>query len=601
MFMAMESIARVLPKISDGVCFGAIARRQALFSGALFSGAFSWATSVFPPVVLVLVFFLMGDLSSLAQARGASAQARGAYAAKTLDNSGLKPQGQPQAQPSSKLSSKPPSNTEALLGEQPSGGAFSSVGNTISSSTLRSVERPADLSLRGERRIDELTFSVGQESFLNRFNPTAGATEYTQVGMRFRAKAESRPLSGTIDIGGSFATNVENYTMFEVPEAYLNWVSQSDTRSARKNNRPDFFASNHLEVVVGRRRQSWSLLDSEWMAGLTQPLHRFDALRPLEQGLTGVFLGWGREKFEVVGYTSSVYIPEQGAPFELENGRFTSRSPWFQPPPDKLVLFDQMTAVEYRLQIPAIGSIIKHPSLGLILRYGSLESPGIFAQASFAKKPRNTLSMPFKGQLFLTDTTNYGDVSVYPKVAYHNVGAIDLGWRDPQFSIGLSGLTEVVDKEEVPEDLTYQINEPLTLISPSIEYHFLAAKSWGPRVRLSYLRSYGGAVRSEGSLGSNGNVFGPRTPFSNAAGLSWRSLLVNKAAWKLEHGLRWIEEFGEQGTVVMADFRFLFGDAWRFVLSGDVLGSRRPVDQNDSFIARFRGNDRVSGRVTYVF
>jgi hypothetical protein len=51
----------------------------------------------------------------------------------------------------------------------------------------------------------------------------------------------------------------------------------------------------------------------------------------------------------------------------------------------------------------------------------------------------------------------------------------------------------------------------------------------------------------------------------------------------------------------MTDVRLGIGRAWAISLQGDVLGSRQPTDYTETFIARYRANDRVAGRVTYLF
>jgi hypothetical protein len=468
-------------------------------------------------------------------------------------------------------------------------------------SAVSNIKSPSS-SWRGDRRLDELLLFVGQDSYLNRSAPPAGVTEYTQIGMHLRARGKSRFLSGTLDLGGSVATDVENYTLFEVPEAYVNWATTVSPSS------PNTLQG---EIVFGRKRHAWSRLDSTWEIGMFQPFQRFDTLRPSEQGLTGAFLqiskgqldfgGFARKPFAATLFASPLYIPEQSAPFELTNGRFISRSPWFTPPPDSLILFGRLTKVNYKLRTPTAGEVINHPSVGLSLQLGDVEDNGFYSVASFAKKPRNSLSLPVKGQLVLTPTTNYGDVTVYPKVAYHNVGALDLGWRKNDLLVGLSGLTETVDREEVPSTLTSQNLAPIYLVSPSVEFRALPSRFWGPRMRVSYLKTIGGEVSVQGPLGSNGNVFGPRTLYKEAGNISFEGALVRRAKWQLDYGVNWIEEFSEQGTVVTSDLRLRLGQTWRINVSGDIIGSRKSIDDTSTFISRYRGNDRLSGRVTYVF
>ncbi|MES2963302.1 MAG: hypothetical protein V4760_05385 [Bdellovibrionota bacterium] len=452
--------------------------------------------------------------------------------------------------------------------------------------TLTVPQSPS--TFRGSSSFEELTFTFGQENYLSRDAIKSGTSSYTQISSHLRARTESKPLNGTLDIGGSFATDVENYSNIQVPEAFLNW-EQEDVEVTR------------ARIVVGRKLESWSSLDSDWDLGVVQPLNKFDALRSEEQGLTGAFVGWGRGGFDLVGYVSSVFIPEQGAPFELQNGTFSSNSPWFTAPPETLVLFEKKAKVNYKLQTPSIGSIINHPSAGFFLRVKDPTGPGMFAQASFLRKPRNTLSLPFDGKLRLENTTNYGDVNVYPEVTYHSIGALDLGYRSNAVSVTLAGLHEIPDTPDMLPSLTYQKLEPATLASPSVEVRTFPSSLYGPRVKLSYLKTWGGEATTVGEFASNGNVFGPSMPYRTAASLSERSILMRTKRYQLDQSIRWIEELEELGTVLSADVNLHIDAAWRITASGDFLGSRQETSKTDTFIARFRGNDRFAAKLTYIF
>ncbi|MEK7356913.1 MAG: hypothetical protein AAB250_10715, partial [Bdellovibrionota bacterium] len=162
-------------------------------------------------------------------------------------------------------------------------------------------------SFRGESYFDELTFTFGQENYLSRDAIKSGTSSYTQIQSHLRARTESRPLSGTLDIGGSFATDVENYSNISVPEAFLNW-EQEDVEVTR------------ARIVIGRKLENWSSLDSDWDLGLIQPLNKFDGLRSEEQGLTGAFVGWGRGGFDLVGRGGVLGEAAQGVPHQLLEG-----------------------------------------------------------------------------------------------------------------------------------------------------------------------------------------------------------------------------------------------------------------------------------------
>lgn len=472
-------------------------------------------------------------------------------------------------------------------------GAFSksSISQLTFDETGSSLQRQRG-GLRGEKRLDELTISIGQEAFLNRQDPPAGISDYTLISARLRARTDSQPLSGALDLGGSFATEIENYSNVEVPEAYLAW-----------GERVHQLGGDGFRVVVGRKLQRWSDLDHEWDLGLTQPLNSFDALRPSEQGLAGIYVGgrWGW--LEATVFASSVFIPSQGAPYQLNDGRFSSNNPWFSAPPDSLILSSpsRPTPVRYTLEIPDVGSVIDQPSAGLLIRVADPLGQGLYAQASLARKPRNQLALPFAGGLVLTETGTFGSVTVRPQVEFHTVAAADLGYRSPLFAAHLSALVEEPTAAEPDPEFTYQRLDPLRILGGGIEVKAMASKFWGPRLRASYMEAFGGASRSIGPNASNSSPFGARIPYRQAVSFSVASTLVKRATWRMEQAARWIEELAERGTVVMLDSSLVLGDVWNVGLTADFLGSEQPREATSTFIGRFRGNDRVAARVTYFF
>jgi hypothetical protein len=150
----------------------------------------------------------------------------------------------------------------ALLMTLPSGLAFAQT----ETATLPPAPAPQETTMtapqgptfRGQSYFDELTFTFGQENYLSKDAIKSGTSSYTEISSHLRARTESHPLSGTLDIGGSFATDVENYSNLNVPEAYLNWEQEDeDVTRAR--------------VVVGRKLENWNTLDSDWDLGLIQP------------------------------------------------------------------------------------------------------------------------------------------------------------------------------------------------------------------------------------------------------------------------------------------------------------------------------------------
>lgn len=454
------------------------------------------------------------------------------------------------------------------------------------------------------KSVDELAFALKFESFLNRERPPAGIPDYTQIGAHFRTESEGRVFKGVLELGGSFATAIENYSNVYVPEAYLD-LQTSDFKEATEAG------TGRARLSLGRRLEVWSVLDRTWDLGLWEPLNRFDALRPIDQGLTGAFVEAGTGPMKVVIYASPVFVPEQGGSFTLQNGKFRTSSPWFVEPTDRLILFSETTQVQYDVHTPSVGSVISHASAGALVRYGDFDS-GFFAQASFAVKPRNQIATPFEGSLNLTDTMSYAAVQIEPQVIYHQIAGAELGYAVLKangkrgVSMGVSVLMDMPMNEKAGDNLTYQDLDPLLLVSPTVGAGFELSNTSDLEVSLSYLSSSGGGFTMRGPFASDKAVFGSRVPYREAIALDGRMTIGQGRSMTLTTGGRWLEEIHENGSLLSVDASLDFSvngqtQDWRVSLMGDVLGSRLPPNENIGYVSRYRGNDRWMSQVRFVF
>lgn len=441
----------------------------------------------------------------------------------------------------------------------------------------------------GSDNKDELTLGAVSESYLNRDDPPAGYTDYGLISTHLRASSSGRPVRGVIDARGTFAAGIERNSNFEVPDAFFELHKDAGDKLG-------LFSAD-----FGRKRELWSLLDSHWQMGLVQPLNRYDGLNPTEQGLTGGFFSWDNDRVGAMIFATAIYLPDQQPPYDVQGGEVTSSSPWFVLPPNQLVFKGVSTPTKYRIDTPSIASVVNHPGGGFIIRIGDSSGRGSYAQTSFVRKPRNSLDLPFTGKIATVGNANFGDVGVYPQVVYHNVATLDFGYRARAFSFGVASLAESVDTPELSSDLTYRKYNDMYLLSPEASVRFYSHRFWGPKVSVRRLYTFQGETTSVGPNATAGDVFGPRNWLRQAFSFEIESRIARFGRIRVDQSFRWIEEVEERGTILSQEFRALIGDSWRASVSADVLGSQAPAEKSDTFISRFRGNDRVGAGLTYLF
>jgi len=439
---------------------------------------------------------------------------------------------------------------------------------------------------------------VAQEHYLGRPEGLYGVKDYSLISARLNANHQSQYFAFALSAGAlaGFTTEdqefglLKNYATVYAPEVYLQ-ARQSDVR---------FFPA---EVTFGRKKEPWSQLDEDWQLGIWQPLFRWDYLRPESQGLTGFFLTWKAEGAEIGFFWSPLFLPEQGPSFQIVEGRIDSRSPWFSEPANSAVLFSQPTPIQYTVATPAVSDVIEQNSFGLRFTVGDADKVGIYSRGSYAYKPRNSLSLPFEAPLITTPTNQTVQVTVYPQVERHHLGAFDLGVQSELVGVSLAALAEFPENKRVDANLNRQELDPQILISPTIRTQFWRERSWGPRVSLSYLHQNGGETTELGPVVeiSRGEVFGPRLSWTRAIQVQIESVLIQKEVSSLNFKFRWLEDFDQRGSLVSTELRWKALSHLQLMLAGDVLGSRAASRDQSGLINRYRGNDRIIGGVAYVF
>jgi len=349
-------------------------------------------------------------------------------------------------------------------------------------------------------------------------------------------------------------------------------------------------------AYAGRKRFTWSALDSQWGLGVFEPRFRWDYLNERENGLFGLFTGVQTEMFQAVAFYSPIFIPEQGAPFDISGGTCSTTSPWFSCPSSSVSLFNQPTDVKFTLEMPPIQSLVSHWSAGATARVGREMGP--FGRASYVHKPINQLLLSYEGQLDLS--TLQIPATIRPRVLYHDVTSLDAGWNWPRHSVTASTIWENPKRDVTPSFWNTQETTKAFLYGLTFRTMPFAGKFKHTRLEFGFFHRDGGNAPDQGPFAQVGSsIFEPRYAFRKAYSIAAYTPILDNWARSFLCSLKFIVDTVNDGNILQTDFYYRPIARTYLNLGLDMLGSnsQSPVD----FISRYQRNDRVRGGMAYVF
>lgn len=306
-------------------------------------------------------------------------------------------------------------------------------------------------------------------SFISPDYESASTKTFTFVGANLRTNPKSDDLF-RVNLTGMYAVGNSVLSFLNIRETYFSTAFEDKS-----------------QLHMGRKLNNWSSLDSVWNLGVYQPQFRWNPLALENQGLTGLF--WEKKNlgFAVSLFASPLYIPDQGASFELKDGQFQSSNPWFSTPPQNIRFQGQLLPIDYNIEKPDVSKVIFQTQYGAQLKLG--EGAGFFSNFAGMYKPSNQLALGYKGVLVTTRVR----IDVTPKVYYENVYSADVGYRQSWGVVQLSALYSQ------PKNPTFDegFNAP----------EFKESLSWGPQIFYryqpftffaAYLDTAGGEVKDVG-------------------------------------------------------------------------------------------------------
>ena len=353
-----------------------------------------------------------------------------------------------------------------------------------------------------------------------------------------------------------------------------------------------------FNIVVGRELNDWSYLDSHWNMGMTQPLFKWDTAQPEEQGLTGIFVNIPvvEDTLDITLFGSYMYLPTQGASYQLTDGELRSSNPWFSSPIEAITLSGERIDLNYSLTVPKAQDVVFKPSYGL--QIGTpISKMGFIASAFYLNKPRNELVLPFEGALNLS--TFKGDINILPQVANHQVAGLDIGAK---YSIGktvLSWVREFGIDYDVPLNTTYPVLSDQDIYSLATVF----SVSKKQRVGLSYIKVDRQDTLVEGLFSSTQiDAYAARNRFEEAARVYWEGLLAKVSSkYRVKTKLMYTQSLQKDNVWVSADVRWAASRGLEFFTHCDFFGSSKDQIVGEDFISTYQNNDRCLVGGHYAF
>ncbi|MFV3409152.1 transposase [Bdellovibrio bacteriovorus] len=413
--------------------------------------------------------------------------------------------------------------------------------------------------------------------------PESPNLTYSQLlSARLSGLKETSWIDFAADVsGGTFFTRGQSH--FVVSEAYV---------ASKKAP---------FRAFAGRKKHDWSEMDRRWQLGLWQPKFAIDTLRPEEQGLTGLFLDYNTNGWQIVGFASPLFIPSMGPDIREEGGGLVSDSRWYRAPSRDYDFNNNINTIQYQLDIPDAAKLTANGGAAMMGRLGSKER-GPWVVVSGGYLPVNELILKRKN--FKDVSEEKVDVTVSPDVTHHIIKSIDLGYTHGRMKASVSYL-EDDPIEKRPDDPEWSIQklEPIRAYSAAFDFSLADFLAKTLAIQVEYLKVEGGGITDIQSNGQPDDftMFDDRLKFTNALSFRVEGQLASFFNRPFVTRFKYLYDYDQRGSLLNTEFLYYPSQKWAVVVGGDVLGVQDEKHDPSGFLNQYRANDRFYGGMTYVF
>ncbi len=404
---------------------------------------------------------------------------------------------------------------------------------------------------------------------------------FTSINLNIEAHRYWFKSQAKIESKGAVGLNCRSCTYFEISEAFYSYNADEQNR-----------------LTIGRKKHSWSYLDSYWKLGLWQPRFIQDELRPLESGLIGIhFELHPKNSLHFNAVLSPISIPERGTQLSFQNDRLIrGDSPWFIEPPQKVSIIGKNTEVDYQLADINEEKILFNPTIALQFTIGDQNSRG-WSKFAYAFKPKNQIGAYFQPYLQLSSLRAV--VEIHPETQFtHNVG-FEFGGSEYGFDYWLSTqgvrYLEPNRNQREPGGFSDALLGDLYLGGIYISKK-LTEFSWFKRASASFgwIHQFNNTelVDQEQGVSFNSTL---KQGYSSAikTGISWPVAGLWNFSGNYTRGIQ------SSDSVLSFESSYVQSENLTVSIIFDFLSdSSKP---ESSIWGRYRGNDRVIGSFSYVF
>ncbi|MCB0420959.1 MAG: hypothetical protein KDD61_08180 [Bdellovibrionales bacterium] len=353
-------------------------------------------------------------------------------------------------------------------------------------------------------------------------------------------------------------------------------------------------------MELGRVPHNWSFSDQFWLQGYQTPRFMWDRSRPINQGLTGIYIHRSiSDHWSVTGFLTPFYVPDFGTSVDEEDGRIVSNNPWFRPPPKEMQLFGKTLPVRAKVNAPDAEDVVRHGGVGGQIRWMYRES---YVQAGVLYKPMNQflLSTP----VHLQDST-YVEIDITPTVRYHTVSWME--WGRDRWGVDKAFITLTLDDPEsadVREGWILQDVKPATNLSLYYGRDWKGAGKEATHIYGAYYRLLGGVSKDIGEFASSTSYFESRYILRNAVRLGVQQPIYGRwwnKDWQSDVAVTYDITLG--GAMFTSQVDLNWTENLKFSFIGDLIGiiNDNGADEISNFFADYRTNDKIQLRMSYVY